>query len=242
MNLSPLRMAILLTNSGFLPTRPDSLSPEKTRPTTLAQLLKATQDLKLEPIITLATALEQLGVLHPREIDMLMDEDPQLLRSRSPELVERLLMTPEDLQHALARTAGIVEVDAASFMLPEQAFDVQLLRKMRAHDLLFLGEADETLYIATWYPTDESMHRRLRTLTGRSVRMAWADRDAIAARLEGMDPLAPRQSPEHDMLKAHQDFARKALNMPAAATGAVTVQGQDEDMEHLMDEAVKALS
>ena len=178
----------MLTNSGFLPTRPDSLSPEKTRPTTLAQLLKATQDLKLEPIITLATALEQLGVLHPREIDMLTDEDPQLLRSRSHELVDRLLMTPEDLQHALARTAGIVEVDAASFMLPEQAFDVQLLRKMRAHDLLFLGEADETLYIATWYPTDENMHRRLRTLTGRSVRMVWADRDAIAARLEAHGP------------------------------------------------------
>jgi len=74
--LSPLQTAIVLTNSGFLPTRPDSLSLEKTRPTTLAQLLKATQDLKLEPLITLATALEQLGVLLPREIEMLTDEDP----------------------------------------------------------------------------------------------------------------------------------------------------------------------
>ena len=123
--------------------------PEKPQPTTLAQLLKATQTLKSEPVITLATALEQLGILHPREIQMLADEDPQLLRSRSAELVDRLLMTNEDLHHALTRTAGIVEVDAAHFMLPARAFDVQLLRKMRAHDLLFLNEADDTIYMAT---------------------------------------------------------------------------------------------
>jgi type II secretory ATPase GspE/PulE/Tfp pilus assembly ATPase PilB-like protein len=233
----------LLTNSGFLPTRPDSLSPEKARPTTLAQLLKATQDLKLEPIITLAMAIEQLGLLHPREIEMLMDEDPQLLRSRSPELVERLLLTPEDLQQALARTAGIVEVDAASFMLPEWAFDVQLLHKMHHHDLLFLGEADETLFIASWHPTDEDMHHHLCTLTGRSVRVVWADRDAIAARLERMDPLAPKWAPEHDMLAAHQVFVRKALTTPPPATNAVTVHGEREaeDAAHLMDEAVRAL-
>ena len=107
------------------------------------------QSLKLEPIITLATALEQLGVLHPREIEMLDDEDLQLLRSRSAALVDRLLMTDEDPHHALALTAGIVEVDAAHFMLPDRTFDVQLLRKMRAHDLLFLGKADDTIYMAT---------------------------------------------------------------------------------------------
>ncbi|CAM3567532.1 GspE/PulE family protein [Polaromonas hydrogenivorans] len=230
----------MLTNSGFLPTRPDSLSPEKARPTTLTQLLRATQDLKLEPIITLAMALEQLGLLHPREIEMLTDEDPQLLRSRSPELVERLLLTPEDLHHALARTAGIVEVDAANFMLPERAFDGQLLRKMRNHDLLFLGEADETLFIASWHPTDEDMYHHLCTLTGRSVRVVWADRDAIVARLERMDPLAPKWTPEHDMLTAHQAVKRKALTTPLAATNAVTVH--DQDMEHLMDEAVQGLS
>ncbi len=214
--------------------------PEKPQPTTLAQLLKATQTLKSEPVITLATALEQLGILHPREIQMLADEDPQLLRSRSAELVDRLLMTNEDLHHALARTAGIVEVDAAHFMLPARAFDVQLLRKMRAHDLLFLGEADDTIYMATWYPTDEKMRNRLRSLTSRSVRLVWADRDAIAMRLERMDPQAPMKAPEHDMLQAHQAFLRKASSTPPAATNAVTVH--DEDMAHLMSETVRALA
>ena len=214
--------------------------PEKLRPTTLTELLKATQILKSEPVITLATALEQLGTLHPREIQTLADEDPQLLRSRSAELVDRLLMTNEDLHRALARTAGIVEVDAAHFMLPARAFDVQLLRKMRAHDLLFLGEADDTIYMATWYPTDETMRNRLRSLTSRSVRLVWADRDAIAARLERMDPQAPMKAPEHDLLQAHQAFLRKASAAPPAATNSVTVH--DEDMAHLMSETVRALA
>lgn len=113
----------MFTHSGFLSTQPGYLGSEEPRPTTLAQLIKATEVLKAQPIITLATAIEQLGLLNPREIEMLMDEDPQLLRSRSPELVERLLMTTEDLHHALARTAGIVEVDAANFLLPDWAFD-----------------------------------------------------------------------------------------------------------------------
>ena len=101
------------------------------------------------PIITLATALQQLGVLNPREIAVLMKEDPQLLRSRISELVGRPVMTAGDLHHALARTAGMVEVDAARFMLPDRAFDVRLQQKMRTHDLLFLDEADATLFVAT---------------------------------------------------------------------------------------------
>ena len=43
------------------------------------------------------------------------------------------------------------------------------------------------------------MRNRLRSLTSRSVRLVWADRDAIAARLERMDPQAPIKTPEHDL-------------------------------------------
>lgn len=82
--------------------------------------------------------------------------DPQLLRSRSSELVGRLVMTAEDLHHALARAAGVVEIDVARFMLPDRAFDVRRLQKMRAHDLLFLGEADETLFVATGAPSTKT--------------------------------------------------------------------------------------
>lgn len=230
----------MFPHSDFLSTRSDGPGPDALWPTTMAQLLKLIEALKHKPIITLATAIEQLGLLNPREIEMLMDEDPQLLRSRSSELVERLLITTEDLYHALARTAGIVEVDVANFMLPDRAFDVQLLRKMRAHDLLFLGENDDILYMATWYPTDEEMHNRLRTQTSRSVRMVWADRAAIAARLEYMKPLAPQRAPEHAALKVPSGSGRKKLTDQARLTGTVTVH--DQDMEHLMADAVRTMA
>ena len=83
-------------NSGFLSRVPDTLNSENPRPATLAELLKATQTLKSQTIITLATALQQPGVFNPGEIAMLVDEDPQLLRSRSSERVERLVMTSEN--------------------------------------------------------------------------------------------------------------------------------------------------
>ena len=226
----------MLTHSDFLSTQPDSQSAAKPRPATLLQLLEATQALNTQPIITLATAFEQLGLLNPWEIEMLIDEDPQLLRSRSGELVERRLMTTEDLCHALARTAGIVEVDAANFILSDQAFEVQLLRKMRTDELLYLGKADETLYLASWRPVDEETHNRLRRLTRHNVCMVWADRAAIVARLDYMTPLVPQRATEHEMLKVQSDIVRKKLSSPARETGAVTVH--DQDMEHLVADAV----
>ncbi|CAM3567510.1 GspE/PulE family protein [Polaromonas hydrogenivorans] len=235
-----LKVHLLPTDSGFLSTRPDSLGDAEPRPTTLAGLLQMTQTLKSEPIITLAAAIEQLGLLNPREIDALMREDPQLLRSKSFELVRRLLLTREDIHHALSRTAGIVEVDAANFVLPDRTFDIQLLSIMRAHDLLFLGEANETLFVATWYPTDEKLHNRLHMMTSRSVRMVWADRDAIVERLARMNPLAPRQAPEEERQKTHEPVMPKVSNGPVSVAG--TEEPAEQDMQYLMAEAVRTMA
>ena len=246
----------MFIKNGFSPTRQDHLTDAKLCPVTLTQLLQATHDLKCQPIITLATAIEQLGLLNPWEFEALMREDPQLLRSKSAELVRRLLMTPEELHHALARTAGMVEVDAAHFELPDPVFEVQLLRKMRTHDLLFLGTTHETVFVASWCPTDESMHSRLREMTGRSVQMVWGERDAIAMRLDRLDPLAPLQAPEHGRLKSPQALLRKASAGPVAVTvtdaarpdpvatdaDADADAAPDQDMAHLMVEVVRAMA
>ena len=84
------------------------------------------------------------------------------------------------------------------------------------------------------------MRNRLRSLTSRSVRLVWADRDAIAARLERMDPQAPIKAPEHDLFQAHQAAARKAMTLPLPATNAVTVR--DEAMKHLTNKTVRAMA
>ncbi len=223
---------------AFPCTIPDLLSPGLARPATMAQLLQAMETLKFEPIVTLAEVIEQLGLLDRAAIGALMSEDPELFRGRSPDLVRRVLLTSEDYYRALARVAGIVEVDAASFELPASAFDLLPLRVLRARDMLFLGEADEMLIVASWFPTSEDLHGYLCALTGRSVRMVWAERDAISARLDRLDPHAPLHSPGHANQKAPGD-AKVSGQAPLAGG---RLPPEEQDMEYLMAEAVRDMA
>lgn len=225
---------------SFPTTIPDSLIQKATRPATMAQLLQAMETLKFEPIVTLAEVIEQLGLLDHAAISALMREDPELFRGRSPELVRRVLLTPEDYYHTLARVAGIVEVDAASFELPVNAFELLPLRVLRARDMLFLGEADEMLIVASWFPTSEDLHGYLCALTGRSVRMVWAERDAISVRLDRLDPHAPLHSPGHASQKVPDDAVPKVSGQAPLAGGRLPPE--EQDMEYLMAEAVRDMA
>lgn len=223
---------------AFPCTTPALLSPGLARPATMAQLLQAMETLKFEPILTLAEAIDQLGLLDRAAIGALMREDPELFRGKSPELVRRVLLTSEDYYHALARVAGIVEVDAASFELPANAFDLLSLRVLRARDMLFLGEADEMLIVASWFPTSEDLHSYLCALTGRSVRMVWAERDAISARLDRLDPHAPLHLPGHANQNAPGDT--KVSGQAPLAGGRLPPE--EQDMQYLMAEAVRDMA
>lgn len=202
----------------------------------MAALLQALHDLKLAPVVSLATALAQLGLLAPHDLEALAQEDPDLLRSRSRALVRRLLVTSEGLHHALARAAGLVEVDAARFELPAKALGLLPLRTLRAHGMLFLGEGHESLMVATWNPTREDLHSELCALTGRSVTLVWADRDAIDGQLDRLEASAPRQPTEQarrltlsgQSVFTPADLVPEATDMPClmAATQPERAAGQ----------------
>ena len=224
----------------FAPTRPDPLTHGAPRPATLAKMLERMDELRTAPIVALGTALEQLGILDKRQIADLRAEDPDLLRSKSQELVQRVLVTTEDLHHALARTAGIVEVDAARFDIPVNAFDLIPLRTLRAHDLLVLGTANDLLFVASWCPTNEDVHNQLQGFTGRNVMMVWAEREAIADRLNSLDPHNPLLSPEaaNRLHSASPHIeAAKPLDFGLHATPLA-----EQDMEALMAAAVHELA
>ncbi len=196
--------------------------------------------LRAAPIVPLARVVQQMGLLDHRALSDLLDEDPELLRSKSFELVRRVLMTAEDLQHALARTAGIVEVDVAHFSISNEAFALLPLRIQRAQDLLCLGEADGLLYVASWCPTNDDLHAHLCALTGRSVLLVWAEREAIAARLNSLDPNAPQIAPEHlakDLHRATGSFEPGALQFAGGG-----VPPEQQDMNYLIGEAVHELA
>lgn len=228
------------TDLDFLATCPSPLGYEQARPRTMAALWLAMDDLKFAPIITLGTAMEQLGLLAPHVLESLLQEDPSLLRSRSQELVLRLLLTAEDLHHALARTAGIVEVDAAQFELPVKPLDLLPLRTLRACEMLYLGDAHETLVVATWNPCSEDLHALLCALTGRSVTLVWAERDVIAARLDRLDPSAPLRAPEEAQRKAREALVFERSCLPIFTRADLVPQ--TPDMQYLMAAAERDLA
>ena len=79
--------------------------------TSLAELALAVERLHGEPVLTLRQALAQLQLLDDDTLDALQRERPELLRNRSSELVKRLLVSGDELSHALSRMAGLPEVD-----------------------------------------------------------------------------------------------------------------------------------
>ena len=83
-------------NFDNLSTPTDRLRQDARPASTLGELQLATEALRAQPVISLAQAIEQLGLLSPGEIGGLMRESPEMLRSQSQELVRRLLLTPED--------------------------------------------------------------------------------------------------------------------------------------------------
>ena len=127
------------TSFEFLPTEPDALRARHTRAVNMAEVLASQEALRHEPIVSLATALLSLGLIDASQIHALAQEDPDLLRSKSFQLADRFLVTIEELHHALARTAGVVEVDALHFALDASTLEFLPMRLLRSQDLLVLG-------------------------------------------------------------------------------------------------------
>ena len=165
----------------------------------LPLLMRAIELQHHQPILGLREALIQLRILDEPTVLALQGEDPDLLRSRSAELVQRLLLTHDELHRALARVAGVVEIEVLGFELDRHAFDILPLRQAHALTVIPLGMANEQFFVAACAPTSADLHHQLCNLTGHSVGLVWASRDAIERRLELQDRL---------------QHAGHALNMP----------------------------
>lgn len=155
----------------------------ETRASNLPELVEAVEAARRLPVIDLGQALIEVGAAHADTIERIRQTDPERLRSRSRELVEEVLVSEDDFQHALARVAGVVEVDAGRFELDRNALEVLPLREARWHDVLPLGPALDHFVVASWKPTSDDLQRQLCTVTGHAVLLVWADRDAIQGRL-----------------------------------------------------------
>jgi type II secretory ATPase GspE/PulE/Tfp pilus assembly ATPase PilB-like protein len=182
----------------------------------LPLLMRAIELQHHQPILGLREALIQLRILDEPTVLALHGEDPDLLRSRSAELVQRLLLTHDELHRALARVAGVVEIEVLGFELDRHAFDILPLRQAHALTVVPLGMANEQFFVASCAPTSADLHHQLCTLTGHSVALVWASRDAIERRLELQDR---QQHAGHALnLSPMVEEVRKPL-MPAQHAG-----------------------
>jgi len=148
----------------------------------LNQILMARQR---QPVVDLHQALVQLKLMDEASVLALEQEDPQLMHSRSRLLVERLLVSDQDWHRAMARVAGLVEIDALNFEIDKHALDVMPLSLARQYAVLPLGMIDELFFVASAKPTSEDLHHQLQlAMDGRSMPMVWASDDAITRRLD----------------------------------------------------------
>ena len=108
-----------VTLSGF----PASASSEPLPVQSLAQLLAVRELQRHQPVISLRQALEQMGYVDAATLDRIQAENPDYLRSQSAELVRRMLLTTDDLEHAHRRNTNHVYVSG----LPSRSEDIVLI-------------------------------------------------------------------------------------------------------------------
>jgi len=191
---------------------------------TLAQLLAVMELQRHQPVISLRQALEQMHFVDAATLDRLQAEDPDLLRNKSAELVRRMLLAPDDLEHALARMAGMPDVDPIRFAVPPEAFQALRTRDARLNEVVPLGMAEDRFFVASCTPTDEALRRRLCELTGRSVSLVWASRTSIQTRLDLQESAG-----------AAPGRALPSLSMPAAVAAG---NAGASDIELLVSQAL----
>ncbi|MBX3609944.1 MAG: type II/IV secretion system protein [Hydrogenophaga sp.] len=151
----------------------------------MIELAEAADQARHRAVVALGDALVLDGCLDAQQVDALRRENPDLLRSRSHELVERFLITDEEWQRALARVAGLPDIDADAFETEAGVSDLLPASQARGFEVLPLGHLQGQFVAASWRPTDETLHQQLQQATGHAVWMVWADREAIQRRQLG---------------------------------------------------------
>ena len=194
----------------------------------LVALAEAADAARHRAVVGLGDALVLDGCLDAQQVDQLRREDPDLLRSRSRELVERFLITDEEWQRALAHVAGLPEVDADGFETETGASELLPPSQARGFEVLPLGHLHGQFVVASWRPTDEALHQQVQQASGHAVWMVWADREAIQRRLLGarapgaLAPARPRAAPV--LRQPAPAAAARAASAPARAAGLLELQ------------------
>ena len=117
--------------------------------TCMPELMAMAEVLRRRPVLSLRQTIEQLGAMDARALDALERDEPELLRSRSNDLVRRLALTDEELGRALSRTEGLPEADLVRFDIEPDAFVHLPVALAQLHHVVPLGLAQGQLFVAS---------------------------------------------------------------------------------------------
>ncbi len=223
-----------MTLSPPLPTRVPVMTDPVDTPVRSLPQLQASLDLqRRKPIVGLRQALVELGLIDGVTAQRLANEDPDLFRSRSSELVMRTLVTDDELQRALARVAGLVEIDLMDFSLERDAFKLITVPQARSLNVVPLGMTNDQLAVASCTPTSADLQRQLSNLSGHSVLLVWAPRSAIAHRLD-LQVRMTRDALAHGEVSSRD--VRQRLMPNGQSTGAAATLGLEDLVVQAMSE------
>ena len=223
-----------MTLSPPLPTRVPVMTDPVDTPVRSLPQLQASLDLqRRKPIVGLRQALVELGLIDGVTAQRLANEDPDLFRSRSSELVMRTLVTDDELQRALARVAGLVEIDLMDFSLERDAFKLITVPQARSLNVVPLGMTNDQLAVASCTPTSADLQRQLSNLSGHSVLLVWAPRSAIAHRLDLQERMT-RDALAHGEVSSRD--VRQRLMPNGQSTGAASTLGLEDLVVQAMSE------
>ena len=222
MTLSPPSPSLVFneTTTAELPVR------------SLEQMQAALDVQRRKPIVGLRQALVMLDILDADTAQALFAEDPALFRSRSFDLVQRQLISEDELHRALARVAGLIEVDLAEFVVQPQAFNLLNPQQARMLNVVPLGVANDQLVVASCTPTSADLQRQLSHLTGHSILMVWASRRAIAHRLDLQERIKRDALAHGDLLSGD----KRQKNTQEGGHGTATSLGLEDIVVQAMSE------
>jgi type II secretory ATPase GspE/PulE/Tfp pilus assembly ATPase PilB-like protein len=217
------------------------------RPACTLTGLIASLDQRRVAVESLRESITALHLMDEDTLDACVQADPSMLRGNSQQLVTRVLLAPDELGRALARVAGLPEIDALAFELGADAFERLPMRLARGREVLPLGLTQDSFFVASGTPTNEELRRYLCAMTGCNVIMVWASDVDILARLEREERAQGGHGTLPDMQWADvlapagtrqraRDHAVPALLQPPP--GRMTDPAQDLPLEDLVTRAV----
>jgi type II secretory ATPase GspE/PulE/Tfp pilus assembly ATPase PilB-like protein len=203
------------------------------------ELQQALAGIHHQPVRSLAQILEELEFLTPMALADLHHNEPEIMAGDSARLVQTGLLSQDQLERALSRMSGAVEVDARRFDIDSSALALLPWTVCAPLSVMPLVLDGGVLYLATPTPTHQDLAARLALLCNHRVELAWCSRLDLAIRTDQALNSLPHPAAagsSHAPQPAHERPDASIRELLTEAINESTVRHGDEPQVIFADE------